>query len=288
MKTAVVTGATVGQGNLLVKRLAGAGWRVFAGVLPGAVSDLRNSANIVLIEQDVSKDDSVKRSAEQVAQALGGAGLNLLMNVAGVADMANGVAECFSIDGAQRQFEINTWGQLRTVQAFLPMLRRAQPPARIFNYGSGAILVNPPFAGAYNMSKHAVHGLTLTLRQELAAFGIQVTTIMPGGVKTAMTANVHQRSKQSWAQMPAEMRSVYGPSLEKSLTETLPDLLESRGSTAEAITDEVMKLLDRPVLKPFHLVGGDARPLGPLHALLPALMFERLLRKTYKIGTAQR
>ncbi len=287
MKKVFITGAAIGQGNLMAKRLAGMGWQVFAGVLPGASTDLAGKPSITIVEQDVSNSESVRKSAEVVRKAIGDSGLDVLMNIAGVADMANGVVECFSVENAQRQFEINTWGQLRTIQSFLPMLRQARPAARIINYGSGAILVNPPFAGAYNMSKHAIHGMTLTLRHELASFGIQVTTIMPGGVKTAMTVNSHERSKKSWAQMPQEMQRVYGPSLENALTKVLPDLLEGRGSTPEAVTEEVVKLLDVKKFKPFYLVGSDARPMGPMRRFLSDMRFESLIRSIYKIPSAK-
>lgn len=282
MKTAVISGAAVGQGNLLVKRLANEGWKVFAGVLPGAPTDLVASDRVVLIEQDVSSTESVQAGAAQVRAQLQGGSLDLLMNVAGVADVANGVVECFDLDRAHRLFEINTWGQLRMVQAFLPMLRQASG-ARIINYGSGAILVNPPFAGAYNMSKHAVHGMTMTLRHELASFGIQVTTIMPGGVKTGMTANSHERSKVSWSQMPQDMQDIYSASLKNAMTQVLPDLLEAKGSTPESITDEVMKILGHRSLKPFYLVGGDARPMGPMRRFLSDSRFEKVIRSVYKI-----
>jgi NAD(P)-dependent dehydrogenase (short-subunit alcohol dehydrogenase family) len=283
MRTAFITGAAIGQGNLLARRLAADGWRVFAGVLPSQATDLRNSDSMIVVEQDVSSDASVNASAEVVKNALGDAPLDLLVNVAGVGDLATGVMESFSIDGAKRLFEINTWGQLRNVQVFLPLLRKAKPPARIINYGSGVMLVNPPFAGAYNMSKHAVHGMTLTLRHELAAFGIQVTTILPGGVKTAMTEDVHARTRLQWSRMPQEMRLVYGPPLENAMTKVLPDLLVSKGSTPEQITDEVVKIIGRRTLKPFHLVGADARPMGPMRRLLSDSAFERIIRRIYKI-----
>ena len=69
MKTAFITGANVGQANLLVKALSQRGWRVFAGVLPGAPTDLRSDGNITVVDQDVSKTESVQKSAEIVTQA---------------------------------------------------------------------------------------------------------------------------------------------------------------------------------------------------------------------------
>src|SRR5689334_10183662 len=138
MKTAFITGANVGQANLLTKALAERGWRVFAGVLPGAPTDLKTGGNVTVVEQDVSSTDSVRRSAEVVKQALGDQGLDLLMNVAGVANIATGVLEAVDLAAVERNFHINTFGQLRVVQAFLPMIRKNAPGSRIANYSSGA------------------------------------------------------------------------------------------------------------------------------------------------------
>jgi NAD(P)-dependent dehydrogenase (short-subunit alcohol dehydrogenase family) len=286
MKTAFVTGAVMGQGLMLAQKLSKRGWRVFAGVLPGAdTSELAKDPAIIIVPQDVSNLESVRRSAEIVSQALGDQGLDLLMNVAGVANVASGVIEGLSLEDAPKVFEINTLGQLRTCQLFLPMLRRAKPPAKIFNYGSGAVLVNPPIAGVYNMSKHAVHGLTLTLRHELAPFGIQVTSIWPGGVKTNMTANAHANTLGVWDAMPQAVAAVYEPYLKEQTTKALPDMLEKNGSTPDYVTDQVLQLIELPKLKPSYLVGQDVKMLPFLRRWLSDSSFEWIIRKTFKIPT---
>src|SRR3546814_15255402 len=106
------------------------------------------------------------------------------MNIAGVANIGTGVLEAADFAAVERLFNINLYGQLRVIQAFLPLIRKNAPGSRIANYSSGAILANPVGAGAYNMTKHAIHGMTLTLRNELAPFGIQVTSIIPGDRKS--------------------------------------------------------------------------------------------------------
>ena len=224
MQTAFITGANVGQANLLVKALAQRGWRVFAGVLPGAPTDLKTGGNITVVDQDVSKTDSVNKSAEAVTRALDGGGLDLLMNVAGVANIAVGVLEGADLAQAERLFHINAFGQLRVIQAFLPLIRKNAPGSRIANYSSGAIIANPVGAGIYNMTKHAIHGMTLTLRHELAPFGIQVTSIIPGGVLTGMSANSHANTRKTWAMQPQGVRDVYSPHLESVMCQVLPDM----------------------------------------------------------------
>ena len=287
MKSAFITGAAIGQGNLIAKKLAARGWRVFGGVLPGAETDLGSVAGVTVVEQDVSDDASVRASASVVEEALDGAGLDLLMNVAGVANIASAVIEGAAMDDVRRLFEINTFGQLRVCQAFLPMIRRAAKPAKILNFGSGAVLVAPPMAGPYTMSKHAVHGMTLTLRNELAPFGVQVTSIWPGAVKTAMTANAKESTLGSWNAQPEDVQKTYAEYLKRGITEILPDMIERKGNTADAVTDEIIAIAERNKLGAWYCVGKDARPLGMLHRFMPGGRFEAMIRGVYKIPTAR-
>ena len=90
-KTAFITGANMGMGAMMARKLAGRGWQVFAGVLPGAdISELGTHDNIIAVEQDVSKDAFVKKSAKTVAKHLGDRPLDLLINNAGIAHMGTG------------------------------------------------------------------------------------------------------------------------------------------------------------------------------------------------------
>lgn len=282
-KNAFITGANIGQANLLAKALSKQGWRVFAGVLPGAPTDLVNGPNLTLVDQDVSKTESVQQSAEAVTRALNGQGLDLLMNVAGVANIAVGVLEATDLAQLERLFHINTFGQLRVIQAFLPLLRKNAPGSRIANYSSGAILANPVGAGGYNMTKHAIHGMTLTLRHELAPFGIQVTSIIPGGVLTAMSANSHENTKKTWAMQPEAVRRVYEPHLGKVMMQVLPDMLEKTGSTPEQALEGTLEILAKKKWKPMEYLGKDVKPMGVMRRLLSDSQLESMMRMTFKI-----
>lgn len=282
MKNAFITGANIGQANLLVKSLSAQGWKVFAGVLPGAPTDLKTGGNIVVVDQDVSKTESVQASAELVTKALDGRGLDLLMNVAGVANVGVGVLEGADLAKVERLFNINMFGQLRVIQAFLPLVRKAGAGARIANYSSGAILANPIGAGAYNMTKHAIHGMTLTLRHELAPFGIQVTSIIPGGVLTAMSANAHANTLVTWGEQPAHIQQVYEP-LKSVMCKVLPDMLEKSGSTPEQALEGTLAILAKKKWKPMEYLGKDVKPMGVMRRLLSDSQLESMMRSAFKI-----
>lgn len=287
MPNAFITGAAVGQGNMLVKKLAAKGYRVFAGILPGAETDLENSDQIILVDQDVADNDSVRASAKVVQDTLGDEPLELVMNVAGVANMCQGTIEGLKLEDLQKIFAINTFGQVAVCQTLLPMVRKAGKNGKIMNFGSGAVVANPPTAGAYNMSKHAVHGLTMTMRIELAPWGTQVTSIWPGAVFTGMTENSRALTKHAWSLMPEDVQEVYAPYLKEGVCEKMPESIEKLGSTPDYVTDGVLELVDKKKLKPFYLIGKkDAEMMGPLHRFLPNSAFEAMIRSSYKIPGA--
>jgi NAD(P)-dependent dehydrogenase (short-subunit alcohol dehydrogenase family) len=185
-------------------------------------------------------------------------------------------------------FRINTFGQLAVCQTLLPLVRKAGKNGKIFNYGSGAVAGNPPTAGSYNMSKHAAHGLTMTLRLELAPWGTQVTSIWPGAVWTGMTEDSRTTTANSWNKQPDAVKEAYEPYLKHGICEALPEMIEKRGSTPEYVCDEVIKLIDKSKLKPYYLIGKkDAEPLDFMYKWLPNSLFETIIKSSYKIPTAK-
>src|SRR3546814_368916 len=205
------------------------------------------------------------------------------MDIAGVANIATGVLEAADFAAVERLFNINLYGQLRVIQAFLPLIRKNAPGSRIANYSSGAILANPVGAGAYNMTKHAIHGMTLTLRHELAPFGIQVTSIIPGGVLTAMSANAHANTRKTWHEQPEALRKIYEPHLGNVMMQVLPDMLEKTGATPEQALAGTLVILDKKKWQPMEYLGKDVKPMGVMRRLLSDSQLEAVMRKTFKI-----
>ena len=133
------------------------------------------------------------------------------------------------------------------------------------------------------MTKHAIHGMTLTLRHELAPFGIQVTSIIPGGVLTGMSANAHENTKKSWAAQPAEIQAVYGPPLGHVMMQVLPDMLEKTGSTPEQALAGTLDILKKKKWKPMEYLGKDVKPMGVMRRLLSDSQLESMMRMSFKI-----
>lgn len=282
-QTAFITGAAMGMGALMAKTLADRGWEVYAGVVPGAdTSELVPYDGVTAIEQDVTDTESVNKSAAEVEKLLDGRGLDLLVNNAGIANMGIGVIEGCDIERGKFLFEVNMWGQVRVCQAFLPFIREGKP-GRVINYASGAVRANPPASGLYNMSKHAVSGMTLTMRHELACFGVQVTSIEPGSVDTHMTKDPYETTKNLWREIPKKVADVYQPHLEECTTKVLPSNIVDKGNDPEYIVNTVLDLLKVKTWKPSYMVGKDVRGMTLFQKLMPALTFEKIIQNEFKV-----
>jgi NAD(P)-dependent dehydrogenase (short-subunit alcohol dehydrogenase family) len=281
-RSAVVTGAAMGMGMLMARKLAQRGWRVFAGVMPGLdTAELTRGVTLTVIEQNVTDEAMVQAGARQVAEALGGAGLDLLINNAGIADIATGPIEGVNLEEGKKLLDVNLFGQVRVIKAFLPLLHQSKQSPRIFNFSSGAVRVPMPCSGMYNMSKYGVEGLTNTLRYELSKFGIQVTSIEPGAVKTQMTADPINSTARIWERSTPQIRQRYEAKL-RPITDHLGKMLLT-ANEPDFVTEGVLKLVEVPKLKPRYMVGKEVRMLPLMQALLSETAFERLVAKQFNI-----
>ncbi|MEZ5844969.1 MAG: SDR family NAD(P)-dependent oxidoreductase [Hyphomicrobiaceae bacterium] len=193
MRSVVVTGVSTGIGNATAKVLVARGFRVFGSVR--TTDDAERvageiGAGFTPLVFDVTDAAAVRAAADTVRAALGGETLAGLVNNAGMA-VPGAVLE-LSPDDFRRQLEVNLIGPLVVTQAFAPLIgtdtRQEGPPGRIVMIGSLAGVRGDPFMGAYVASKHALEGLSETLRRELMLFGIDVILIGPGPIKTPIWA----------------------------------------------------------------------------------------------------
>ena len=189
MKSIVITGVSSGIGYGAAKEFVEYGYHVFGSARKeedarSVKAELGMSFTPLLF--DVTDREAVLRAASQVEEIVGGAGLGGLINNAGTA--LAGPLMHQPLDEIRQQFEINVFGLISVTQAFLPLLGAKKPPThkpgRIVNISSVSGKVAEPFIGAYVGSKHAVEGISDSLRRELLLYGIDVIVIRPGTVKT--------------------------------------------------------------------------------------------------------
>jgi len=195
--TAVVTGASTGIGAACAKRLVDEGWQVFAGVRKAEDGQRLTDelgANLVPIIIDVTDTDSVNSAAKTVREALQGQTLKGLVNNAGIA-VAGPMLE-LPLEDFQNQMDVNVTGIVRVTQAFGPLLGVDESlegePGRIVMMSSVAGEMGAPFLGPYAASKHAVEGISKSLRRELMMFGIEVVVVGPGAVATPIWSKAEE------------------------------------------------------------------------------------------------
>ncbi|WP_421788680.1 SDR family NAD(P)-dependent oxidoreductase [Hyphobacterium sp.] len=170
---------------MLIKK----GWHVFAGVRKDEdAAKLREAFgdDVTPLSMEVTSSESMNAAGDKVRAALGGKTLRGLVCNAGVA--VTGPLLHIPIDEVEKQLDINVLGVIRTVQAFGPLLGADRSldgqPGRIVTMSSVAGKMGMPFVGPYAASKHALEGLSKSLRKELALYGISVHIIGPGAVAT--------------------------------------------------------------------------------------------------------
>ncbi|ORW02429.1 SDR family NAD(P)-dependent oxidoreductase [Mycobacterium kyorinense] len=191
-KVAVVTGAGSGIGQALAVELARSGAKL-------AISDI-NTEGLAQTEErlaaigapvkadrlNVAEREAFLAYADAVNEHFGK--VNQIYNNAGIA--FTGDIEISQFKDIERVMDVDFWGVVNGTKAFLPHLI-ASGDGHVINVSSVFGLFSVPGQAAYNSAKFAVRGFTEALRQEmiLAGHPVKVTTVHPGGIKTAIARN---------------------------------------------------------------------------------------------------
>ena len=191
-KVAVVTGAGSGIGQALAVELARSGAKL-------AISDVDTQGLAQTEEQlraigtpvkadrlDVTEREAFLAYADAVSEHFGR--VNQIYNNAGIA--FTGDIEVSQFKDIERVMDVDYWGVVNGTKAFLPHLI-ASGDGHVINISSVFGLFSVPGQAAYNSAKFAVRGFTEALRQEMVLAGhpVGVTTVHPGGIKTAIARN---------------------------------------------------------------------------------------------------
>ena len=275
MQSVVITGASTGIGWATAKLLLERGFRVFGSVRKPADADRLRAefgANFTPLLFDVTNEAAVLAAAREVRAALGGETLFGLVNNAGVA-VAGPVLE-LAADEFRRQMDVNVIGPIISTQAFGPLLGSDPslrgPRGRIVMISSVAGKNGNPLTAAYAASKHAIEGLSESLRREMMLFGIDVIVIAPGAVKTPIW------SKAEEVDISAYKNSPFFPALERIRKFMLQ--LGETGLPAERIAEAIADALTSAHPKVRYQITPD--PMRHLMmAVLPKRMVDRIIAK---------
>jgi NAD(P)-dependent dehydrogenase (short-subunit alcohol dehydrogenase family) len=235
---------------------------------PETAGRLPRSPNVVPVVFDLADDQSRASGVAAVHTALGGEGLDGLVNGAGM--IVQGPLELVSLDALRTQFEVNVLGQIAVTNALLPALRAAA--GRIVNISAATGRTTVPFLGPISASKTALESLSDALRMELKPFGVRVAIVEPGAMETEIFAKADRLAEEDLAAAPPALRELYAPAM-KAMDEALAKGKRSPVGTA---ADAVIKALTdrRPATR--YVAGRDARTLVMLRHL-PDGLRDRML-----------
>lgn len=270
LRTILVTGASSGIGAYCARALKAEGWRVFATARKPEDIAALEADGIEALHLDYRDPASIEALVKTVLAHTGGR-LDALFNNGAHAQA--GAVEDLPVDALREQFEANFFGWHDLTRRIIPVMR-AQGHGRIVNCSSILGLTPVKWRGAYAASKHALEGLTLCMRAELAGSGIHVSLIEPGPIESKIASN-----GLAWfLQNIDHENSVHAKDYEKQLARLRAGGSKSRLKLKPDAVHAVLRhALLSPRPRPHYVVTTPARIGVVLKRILPAALFYRLL-----------
>jgi short-subunit dehydrogenase len=268
-KTVLVTGASSGIGAAIADLFHRRGFMVFGtsrSAGPGSVREFP------ILKLDVNSDASAKACVDEVLSRAGR--LDVLVNNAGYA--LGGAAEETSIEEAKEQFETNFFGVARMVKAVLPHMREARS-GRIITIGSLAGLNAIPYNAFYSSTKFALEGYMEALWFEVKLFGIAVSLVEPGFVRTAINQA---------ARLAAKPLAAYEGPRDRALA--VIDRSVEKGIAPELVAKAVLRAAQSRTPQLRYRVGADSRWLPRLKYAAPWSFFASGVRRMFELDSTSR
>lgn len=256
----VITGASSGIGLCTGSLFADKGYTVYS-LSRSCPPDSR----LFHIPADVSDESSVESAVAEVIRRE--SRIDILINNAGFG--ISGAAEATLLDDAKRQFDINFFGMFLCIKHVLPHMRSAGK-GRIINVSSVAAVLPVPYQSFYSCAKSAVNAFSLSLANEVKPFGISVTAVMPGDIKTGFT---NARKKND------SINEAYKEREERAVSRMEKD--EQNGMEPKTVAACIYKAAVKKHPRPLYTVGLQYKALVALSKILPVSVVNKIEGKMY-------
>ena len=267
----LITGASAGMGKATAKQLIEQGHIVYgAARREDKMTDLVEMGGYAL-RMDVTDEAEVIAAVDKILSEQGR--IDVLVNNAGYS--VYGSVEDVSREDARQQFEVNFFGVAFLTQKVLPHMRERQS-GHIINVTSIGGKIYAPLGAWYHGTKHALEGWSDCLRVETRDFGIKVSIIEPGAIKTEFGDVMNQ---------PMLDRSKDGPyeKLALSNIKATQDVHDGSASTRpEVIARTISKAINSKHPKTRYSAGKLATPLLFFRWLLSDRLFDRMIMSIVK------
>lgn len=276
----LVTGASTGIGRATAVRLDRDGWRVFAGVRREEDAEslrVEGSDRLVPVTLDVTDAVQVAAAAGLIGEQVGEAGLNGLVNNAGIAVLSP--LETIPLEDFRRQIEVNLTGQVAVTQAMLPLVRRATGRVVFVSSIGGRMAL--PFGAPYHAAKFGVEAVADCLRQELRPWKIDVAVIEPGSIDTPIWERGERIADEVAVRAPDAQEELYGE-MTKRFRAAVRRTAE-RGIAPDKVAKAVAHALTARRPRTRYLIGADARGQALAHRLLPDRAFDFMVARVMRL-----
>jgi NAD(P)-dependent dehydrogenase (short-subunit alcohol dehydrogenase family) len=254
-RSAAVTGAGGGLGRDLALGFAAKGYVVFGTAMSATeVQDLRDTSGgrVSLTVCDITKEHAVKAWAGGVSEVLGSGGLDLLISNAGI--LTPGPLEVLPLDAVRREFDVNVFGAMSVMNAFLPALRKAR--GRIVQVSTWTASLPLPFNGPSGASKAAMEVFAIVYRAELKRSGIDVVIAAAGNMRTGGPAKTAAALARVGDAMTHEQRELYGDAFETFAS--MLNRMQGSGLDSASAARRVIELAEQVPPPSRAPVGPDA------------------------------
>ena len=274
-KTIVITGISTGIGAGLAEHFLKTGYHVVGTVRKESDADyLKSHERFSYVVMDVTDRSATSKLVETTMRSLGNEPLYALINNAGIAIAAP--MECLPDEEFEKVIDVNVLAVRRITNALLPMMAEG---SRIVNISSVSGLFSSPFTGAYCISKHALESMTDVYRRELQPFGIKVSAIEPGPIKTP----IWSKSKGT---LDRFFGTRYGAMLKNA--DKIIENAERSGLSVEEVRKSVQEALESEDPATRYLIHPKKFLFKVVSKWLPDKWADSLVAKTMKGGKKHR
>jgi NAD(P)-dependent dehydrogenase (short-subunit alcohol dehydrogenase family) len=257
-RSAAITGAGSGLGRDIALGLAAKGYRVFGtAIANGETADLQQASDgkVILSICDITDEKNVQSWARGLSDTLGETGLDLLISNAGI--LTPGPIEVLPLAALRREFDVNVFGALSVMNAFLPALRRAR--GRIVQISTWTASLPLPFNGPSGASKAAMEVFATVYRAELKHLGVEVVIAAAGNMRTGGPAKTAAALSKVADSMTAEQRALYGQTF--GAFATALNGMQGSGLESALAAQRVIELAEQVPPPSIAPVGADAEDI---------------------------
>jgi NAD(P)-dependent dehydrogenase (short-subunit alcohol dehydrogenase family) len=222
---------------------------------------------------DVTDAAQIDAAAGRVGEAVGEAGLDGLVNNAGVA--VPGPLEALPIDDFRRQVEVNLTAQVAVTQALLPRIRTARGRI-VFVTSIGGLMAFPMF-GAYHAAKFGLEAVGDVFRRELRPWGISVSVVEPGSIDTSIWERGQREADGFLDRATDGQKALYADSI--AAYREVARRTAERGIPPRKVARRIEHALGARRPRTRYLVGADARAQAFFNRLLPDRAVDALVAR---------